>query len=152
MGLYMRAVLDEWHEPSFGELAEHVAGHSDFRARDVDGRGWREFELLGPDGTTVLAADLTVGKDTREELDELDEFVDDLDGDAAIREAVRAHLRDATAVVGMQVLPSVHEASVAAANAVIDYLEQRPGVLVQVDTVGWYDGLELILRETDAEG
>ncbi len=40
----------------------------------------------------------------------------------------------------MQVLPSVHEQSVAAANAIIDYLEQRPGVLTQVDTIGWYDG------------
>jgi hypothetical protein len=31
----------------------------------------------------------------------------------------------------------------------IDYLEQRPGVLVQVDTVGWYAGPELILRESE---
>jgi len=38
----------------------------------------------------------------------------------------------------MQILPSVDDASVAAANAIIDYLEQRPGVLTQIDTVGWY--------------
>ena len=42
---------------------------------------------------------------------------------------------------------TVHEQSVAAANVVVGYLEQRPGVLVQVDTVGWYSGPELILRD-----
>ena len=143
----MRAVLREWHEPSFEALAGHVAGHSDFRVSEVDGRGWREFELRDREGATVLPADLTLGADAREELDELEEFLDDLEGDIGSREAVLAHLREATAVVGMQVLPSVHEASVAAANAVIDFLEQKPGVLVQADTVGWYDGPELILRE-----
>ncbi len=52
-------------------------------------------------------------------------------------------------MLGMQVLPSDHEQSVAAANVIIDYLEQRPGVLTQVDTIGWYDGPDLILREPE---
>jgi hypothetical protein len=47
----------------------------------------------------------------------------------------------------MQVLMSRYDDSVAAANAVVDFPEQRPGVLTQVDTVGSYDGPELILQE-----
>ncbi|WP_328328296.1 hypothetical protein OHA70_03160 [Kribbella sp. NBC_00382] len=56
-------------------------------------------------------------------------------------------LATATAVVGLQVLPSRHDESVAAANQVITFLERSPGVLTQVDTVGWYDGDSLILQE-----
>ena len=70
-------------------------------------------------------------------------------GSAPGREAVRAHLRAASAVVGMQVLMSAYDESVAAANAIIDFLEQRESVLTQIDTVGWYDGPELILKEPD---
>jgi hypothetical protein len=80
---------------------------------------------------------------------ELEEVLDDLEGDEGAREAVRAHLREASAVVGMQVLMSRYDDSVAAANAVVDFLEQRPGVLTQIDTVGWYEGPELILQERD---
>jgi hypothetical protein len=90
-----------------------------------------------------------VGEAVREELDEQEEFLDDLDGPGAAREAVRAHLQEATAVVGMQVLPSVYDESVAAANVIVAYLEQWPGVLTQVDTVGWYDGRDLVLHEPD---
>jgi hypothetical protein len=36
----------------------------------------------------------------------------------------------------MQVLPSVYDETVAAAKVIVAYLEQRPGVLTQVDTVG----------------
>ena len=100
-------------------------------------------------GETVLAADVWTGDAAREELAELEEFLDDLTGLDDARDAVRQHLRDASAVVGMQVLMSRYDESVAAANAVIDYLEQRPGVLTQVDTVGWYDGSELVLQEPD---
>ena len=149
MGLYMRAVVREWDDPPFADLVEFVQGSSAFRVKDIDGKGWREFEATDERGVTVLAADLTTGEDVREELEELQESVDDLEGSPGDREAVQGHLRAATAVVGMQVLPSVHEQSVAAANAIIDYLEQRPGVLTQVDTVGWYDGPDLILREPE---
>ena len=62
---------------------------------------------------------------------------------------VRWRSREADAVVGMQVLMSRYDASVAAANAIIEYFEQRPGVLTQVDTVGWYDRAELVLREPE---
>ncbi len=143
MGIYMRAVLPEWLDPPFEDLAAFVAEHSPFRARG----DWRDFELLDERGDVVLPGDLEVGAGAREELDEEAELLDELEGAAAARERVRAHLRDAAAVVGMQILPSVYDEAVAAANAVIDYLEQRPGVLTQVDTVGWYDGDELILRE-----
>ena len=95
----------------------------------------------------MLAADLWTGEAAREELRELEEVFDDLQGAQDAREAVQAHLQDASAVVGMQVLMSRYDDSVAAANAVVDFLEQRPGVLTQVDTVGWYDGPELILQE-----
>ena len=139
MGLYMRAIVRHWHQPPFEELAAFVAARSPFRVEAAAERGWSEFEALDQDGTTVLAVDLTTGADVREELDELEEFVDDAEGLASARDSVRAHLSEATAVLGMQVLPSVHEQSVAAANAIIDYLEQRPGVLTQVDTIGWYD-------------
>jgi hypothetical protein len=51
--------------------------------------------------------------------------------------------------VGMQILMSSYEDSVAAANVVVAFLERDLGVLTQVDTVGWYDGRDLILREPD---
>ncbi len=145
----MRAVLKDWHDPPFNEAAAYVADHSTFRLRQTGDAGWAEFEMLDEAGTTVLAGDLTVGEEIREELDELEEFLPELEGPEAARDAVRAHLRDARAVVGMQVLPSVYDESVAAANVIIEYLEQRPGVLTQVDTVGWYDGATLLVGEPD---
>ena len=57
------------------------------------------------------------------------------------------HLSSASAVVGMQILMSAYDESVAVANLVIAFLEQRPGVLTRVDTVGWYEGSDLILEE-----
>ena len=145
----MRAVLADWDDLSFEGLAEFVEQRSQFRVRSVGDRGWAEFEALNPGDTVVLAGDLTTGSDAREELDELEEFLDDLAGSTAHRESVRAHLRQASAVVGMQILMSAYDDAVAAANAIIDYLEQRPRVMTQVDTVGWYDGSELILRERE---
>ena len=115
----------------------------------ADSRGWAEFEALNQQGNTVLAVDLWTEADACEEFEELEEFLDDLDGPAQAREAVRAHLRAASAVVGMQVLMSAYDESVAAANAIIDFLEQRERVLTQIDTVGWYDGPELLLKELD---
>ena len=97
----------------------------------------------------MLAADLTTGAAAREDLAELEEFLDDLTGSSSARESVRTHLRTASAVIGMQILMSVYDDAVAAANTIIDYLEQRPGVLTQVDTVGWYDGPTLVLREPE---
>ena len=141
----MRAVLRDWPEPAFEDAAAFVAEHSPFRLQGE----WSDFEALGASGEAVLAGDLWTGGDAREELDELTDFLDDLDGDDGARARVRDHLRRATAIVGMQILPSVYDESVAAANAIIDYLEQRPGVLTQVDTVGWYDGADLILTEPD---
>ena len=143
----MRAVLREWNSPPFDELSAFVTERSGRQVRSVGDRGWGEFEALDVGGDIVLVGDLTTGDDAREELDELEEFMDDLEGPAAARDAVRAHVRAATAVVGMQILPSVYDESVAAANDVIAFLEQRPGVLTQVDTVGWYDGPELLLEE-----
>ncbi len=72
MGLYMRAIVREWHEPPFEELAAFVAQRSPFRVNAVGGRVWSEFEALDQGGTTVLALDLTTGADVREELDELE--------------------------------------------------------------------------------
>jgi hypothetical protein len=148
MSVYMRAVLSEWHDPPFEELVAFVADVSSFHMRAVGDGGWSEFEALDAEGTTVLAGDLTTGLAAREELAELEELLDDHDGEATAREAVVAYLRDASAVVGMQVLMSVHDASVAAANAIIDFLEPRQRVLAQVDTVGWYEGPDLILAES----
>jgi hypothetical protein len=144
----MRAVVREWNAPPFDEAAVFVADHSPFRLQSPV-RGWSEFEVVDAAGETVLAADVWTGDAAREELAELEEFLDDLTGLDDARDAVRQHLRDASAVVGMQVLMSRYDDSVAAANAVIDYLEQRPGVLTQVDAVGWYDGPELVLHEPD---
>jgi hypothetical protein len=149
MSVYMRAVLAEWDDPPFEALAAFVEQQSHFRVHSVDDRGWAEFEALDGDGTTVLAADLTTGPVAREELDELEEFLDDLEGSTAARESVRTHLRTASAVIGMQILMSAYDDAVAAANTIIDYLEQRLGVLTQVDTVGWYEGPELVLREPE---
>ena len=44
---------------------------------------------------------------------------------------------------------SAYDESVAAANTIIDFLEQRERVLTQIDTVGWYDGPELVLTEPE---
>jgi hypothetical protein len=78
-----------------------------------------------------LAADLTTGPEAREELDELEEFLDDLEGSTSAREAVRTHLRTASAVIGMQILMSAYDDAVAAANTIINFFEQRPGVLTR---------------------
>src|SRR4051794_16900601 len=148
VSVFMRAVMRDWHAPPFEEAAAFVAEHSPFRLQSA-GDGWAEFEVLDAAGETVLAADLWTDEAAREEFVELEEFLDDHEGDETAREAVRAHLREASAVVGMQLLMSRYEDSVAAANAVVDFLEQRPGVLTQVDTAGWYDGPEVILKERD---
>jgi hypothetical protein len=148
MSVFMRAVIRDWHAPPFAEAANFVADRSEFRLRSATA-GWSEFEAIDSAGETVLAADLWTAGAAREELAELEELLVDHDGDEDAREAVRAHLREASAVVGMQVLMSRYEDSVAAANAVIGYLEQHPGVLTQVDTLGWYDGWELVLHERE---
>jgi hypothetical protein len=144
----MRAVVREWGDPPFEEAAASVASQSPFRLQSPN-RGWSDFEAIDATGETVLAADVWTGHAAREELAELEELLDGLDGDDGARDAVRTHLREADAVVGMQVLMSRYDDSVAAANAIINYLERRPHVLTQVDTVGWYDGPELVLREPE---
>ncbi|WP_354697213.1 hypothetical protein [Paraconexibacter sp. AEG42_29] len=68
---------------------------------------------------------------------ELADELDGLDGTDDARQQVREHLGQPTAVVGFQILMSCYDESVAATNVVIDFLEQLPGVLTQVDTVGW---------------
>lgn len=143
----MRAVLREWNAPPFEEAARFVAQRSPFRLQAAN--GWSDFEAIDSAGETVLAADVWTGEVAREEFGELEELLDELDGTAASREAVRQHLREASAVVGMQILVSRYDESVAAANAIIAYLEQNPGVLTQVDAVGWYDGAGLVLREPE---
>jgi hypothetical protein len=147
MSVFMRAVVREWKAPPFEEAANFVAQQSPFRLRAE--KGWSDFEALDSAGETVLAADVWTGEAARDELAELEEFLDDLAGDDASREIVRRHLREASAVVGMQILMSRYDDSVAAANAIIGYLEQQPSVLTQVDTVGWYDGPELVLQEPE---
>lgn len=110
-------------------------------------RGGKSSRPLTGGGQTVLAADVWFDLRAREDLDELEESIEDLEGSDAARDRVASHLRDATAVVGLQILMSAYDDAVAAANAIIEFFEQRPGVLTQLDTVGWYDGGELILRE-----
>ena len=111
--------MREWHAPPFQEAATFIAQRSPFRLRSAVG-GWSDFEVLDSEGETVLAADLWTGEAAREELRELEEVLDDLQGAQDAREAVRAHLQEASAVVGMQVLMSRYDDSVAAANAVVD--------------------------------
>jgi hypothetical protein len=150
VSVYMRAIALEWDDRAFAEAEAFIAKRSLFRLRSVQGREWAEFEVVDSAGEAVLAGDLIADDAAaREELDELDEHLEGLFGTDAARHAVREHVREAAAIVGMQVFMSRYDDSVAAANAMIDYLEQRPGVLVQVDTVGWYAGPELILRESD---
>ena len=148
VSVFMRAVMREWHAPSFDEAASFVADRSPFRLKSL-ADGWSDFEAVDETGEPVLAADLWTAEDAQEELRELEEFLDDHDGDEDARDAVRLHLQASTAIVGMQVLMSRYDDSVAAANALIEYLEQRPGVLSQVDTVGWYSGSELVLQERE---
>lgn len=147
MSQYMRAFVTSWADLPFEELVAFMHEHSDFEVRAAGGRGWLEFEAVNAEGQTVLSADLSRGDDVREEAEELDELLEDLAGAPAAREQVRAHLATADAVLGLQILASVHEQAVDAANAIFGFLEQRPGVLVQVDGVGWYDGADLILNE-----
>jgi hypothetical protein len=148
MSVFMRAVIRAWTAPKFESLAAFVAEESPFQAVGINGRGWDEFEVR-QSATTVLAGDLWTGDRAREELAELADFLPDLDGTHEAKVAVQNHLAEADAVVGMQILMSAYDASVAAANAVIAFLEQTPGVLTQVDTVGWYDGPDLVLKEPD---
>jgi hypothetical protein len=143
----MRAVLAEWEEPSFADLAAFVSQQSPYALRAIVDPWWKAFEAVDGEGQTVLAGDVWFGLHAREELDELEEFIEDLEGSDAARDRVASHLRDATAVVGLQILMSAYDDAVAAANAIIEFFEQRPGVLTQVDTVGWYDGGELILKQ-----
>jgi hypothetical protein len=148
VGLYTRVVIGTWSEPPFSELATFV-GEQDggLVVASVDGAGWSDFEVHHVHGATLLVADLTVGDDVREELGELAEALDEHDGSPAARATVASHLASATAVVGLQILASRYDESVAAANQVITFFERSPGVLTQVDTVGWYDGDALILQE-----
>ena len=147
MSVYMRAVLAEWEEPSFADLAAFVSEHSQYALRAMVDPPWKEFEAVDGEGQTVLAGDVWFGLDAREELGELEESIQDLEGSNVARDRVASHLRDATVVVGLQILMSAYDDAVAAANAIIEFFEQRPGVLTQVDTVGWYDRGELILEE-----
>jgi hypothetical protein len=149
MSVFMRAVVRKWTGPEFEALAAFVAGQSSYRVVGIDGRGWEEFEVRQGD-TTVLAGDLWTGERAREELAELAEFLPALDGTDQARAVVQRQLAEADAVVGMQILMSAYDASVAAANAVIAFLEETPGaVLTQVDTVGWYDGPDPLLQEPE---
>ncbi|MFB6724187.1 hypothetical protein ACFCV3_28675 [Kribbella sp. NPDC056345] len=147
MGLYMRAVITSWPGHEFAELVAFM-GEQD-AGFVVSGSDWADFEIHDARGAVVLAADLTVGDEVREELAEELEFLADLEGTPAARQKVEAHLATASAVVGMQILMSRYDESVAAANQLITFLERSPGVLTQVDTVGWYDGEELILQESE---
>ena len=70
----------------------------------------------------MLTADLWTAESAREELAELEELLHDHDGDEDAREAVRLHLHASTAIVGMKVLMSRYDDSVAAANEIIEYL------------------------------
>ena len=144
----MRAVLADWQEPSFDDLAWFVGRQGRYSMRALGNQPWSDFEAINRDGQAVLAGDVWLDGRAREELDELDEFIGDLVGPDDARERVRAHLRDARAVVGLQILMSVYDESVAAANAVIEFFEQQTETLTQVDTVGWYDGT-LVLEEPE---
>ncbi|WP_405061538.1 type I secretion C-terminal target domain-containing protein [Kribbella sp. NBC_01505] len=148
MGVYMRAVISSWPGHEFGELVAFVGEQSDGFV--VSGDGWADFEIHDPAGDAVLIADLITGEaEVREELEELLESLDDLRGSPAAHEKVEAHLRTASAVVGMQIIMSRYDESVAAANQLIAFLERSPGVLTQIDTVGWYDLDDLILQEPE---
>jgi hypothetical protein len=150
VGLYMRAVITSWPDPSFADLVAFVGKQVEgFAVVSAAGDDWSEFEVQDKHGAAVLAADLSLGDRVREELDELEEFLDEHDGPPAARATVETHLASASAVVGMQILPSRYDDSVAAANQVIAFLERSPGILTQVDTVGWYDGDRLILQEAE---
>ena len=142
----MRAVLPAPEERPIEELAAFVAAAGDgLRVASPDGAGWSDFDLLGSDGEPILLCEQWVGDDAREELDELAEEVDDHDGSPEAIARVKEGLSGAGATIGLQIVMSAYDASVAAANLVIDFLEQQPGVLAQVDGVGWYAGGEQLL-------
>ncbi|MET7277151.1 hypothetical protein ABZS29_02880 [Kribbella sp. NPDC005582] len=147
MSLYMRAVIRDWPEHELGDLVAFLREQDE--GFTVSGGDWADFEIQDLRGVAVLAADLTLGNEVREELAELTEFLSDHEGSVAAQQKVKAHLENASAVVGMQVLMSRYDDSVLAANQLITFLERSPGVLTQVDTVGWYDGDELILQEAE---
>ncbi|MFI5732151.1 hypothetical protein ACIA49_18650 [Kribbella sp. NPDC051587] len=147
MGVYMRAVITSWPGHEFAELVAFVAAQDEGFV--VSGPGWADFEVHDARGDAVLVADLTVDDRAREELDELVEFLEDVEGTATARQQVTDHLASASAMVGMQIVMSRYDESVAAANQVISFLERSPGVLTQVDTVGWYDGDNLILQDPE---
>ncbi len=148
MSLYMRAVLTDWADPAITDLADFVAGQEGgFSVVPI--KDWAEFEVRDEHGTTVLAADLELADSAREELDELTEVLEEYDGSDDARQRVETHLANASAVVGLEILMASYDESVAAANLVIGFLERSPGVLTQVDSVGWYDGDDLILREEE---
>jgi hypothetical protein len=111
----MCAVMREWNEPPFGEAGAFVAAQSPFRLQSPN-QSWSDFEAIDANGESVLAADVWTGDAAREEFAELEESLDELDGDDGARDVVRQHLREADAVVGMQVLMSRYDDSVAAAN------------------------------------
>ena len=150
VSVFMRAVMASWPDPPFSELVAFVAGREGgFTVVPINGRDWSEFEINDKHGQAVLAADITVGDEAREELAELAEELEDLDGSPAAQATVQSMLETASTVVGLQILMSRYDESVAAANLVIAFLERWPGVLTQVDSVGWYDGDRLILTEAD---
>ena len=147
----MRAVLKSWHDPPIEDLAD-FAQRKELRWTVVtpSGRGWDDFECVDSAGETILEGDLTLrGSDGRlqEELDDLNDDLERHRGSPEALAVVRAHIATAKAIAGMRILMSRYDDSVDSANGIIRYLEQEPGALVQVDTVGWYQGDELLLRQ-----
>ncbi len=147
MSVWMRGVLPTWEAPDFADLERWVARDGRFVVLPEPAPGWTEFELGRPGGTAVVAGDVVTGAGVREEVLELEEELDGLEGEAAARTAVREHLGAAQAIVGLRISPDHYDDAVAAANVVLEHFEQRPGMLTQVDTVGWYDGATLVLRD-----
>ncbi|OAI39820.1 hypothetical protein AYO39_02410 [Actinobacteria bacterium SCGC AG-212-D09] len=149
MGLYMRAVVLDWEERSIDDLVAFASENErELRLFFPRERNWREFEVHDEDGQAILEGDLAmVGQDelASGEVKELTDSLAGLDGASERLDRVRDHLASAHAIVALRILPSGYDAAVDAANVIFWFLEQRPGVLAQIDGVGWYDHDQLIL-------
>lgn len=157
MAYYMRALLREWKPRPLDELVAfseeygyplRVRTVAEAPPRDPDSI---EAELVGLNGSEPVAVEVALDEGMpdcllREEVEEFRAELDDAVASADAKRKVRDHLDGTRAIVAVRVPASDSEEGLAAANTVLAYFKQRPGVMVQADGEGFYVGDDLIVE------
>ena len=156
MSYYVRALLTEWEPQPLDELLEHARQRGcELRPERsdtaTDDAGWAEVDLRGPGSTSPVTVEIALDDGdphglVREEVKEFHDELHDAEASQEAIEKVRDHLTQTRAIVAVRLPASDAEAAADAAEMVLDYYAQRPGVLFQMDADGFYDGDERIVE------